>query len=752
MAHYILAIDETGNFLLGKPAANYQTKTFVCGVCLKDVNKQTIEEKFGELRQRISDFKNMYPEEYQKERKKEFHYKEMTNRERAFCRGFFSPLVTKIIKSEGSPAIYANNQNWWLSALIAVVDGFFRNTSFNSDDTVEIIIEFRDENYLGIPKNFNLSYDAKFWKELQSFLRDCKIKRREVNKLLTLRWIETLNITTLKQQLYDFIQEQEEKVTSEKIKDWMDSRYEVVKETTNGGKGKKMPRKLDSFMSYHEIVKQQIIDHVSIYCSNYGMVNPTVSFRNDLYTSLADIECGLVLNDKEDKEKIESYSCVDNYAIEDPVRLLETAPLQSLIFLLREFEEERYDNYKLVNKIFPKLLENAEADKSAYLYAWDCFYDFLKNQINYRQIKGTLVKLKNCVDAFSQEFRNFISTDLKSIRESDIDLLILFTEYYSHIGSIEIPFSEEESSKVLWKDRRILHRWENLYRYNLRKSQLHFNSYNFDEDIEIFTNMYNVQKSLINALPPLEKPSDKPQKPSDSHIVTIINTIAQANAFQGNVERAIELFKSSLAYGDSAQTHSYIQTCYHKQKNLCESIKEFEEQIKRREKNPTAKDYYNGKDYSNVWELLSYVKLRALDLYLNKTSELKGIDIESVEKYAGNEYPFPLIKKWEAVALYLEDQDTNKEKVKRLLSSAIDDLLSVGNEFAITTLAITVFHCLALVDCSTELCDRYVEYINTLRGQSQYFDDFLDRNKDLLDLNNNLDLWDRALLLPFNYS
>jgi hypothetical protein len=743
MAHYVLAIDETGLFALGTPQSNRSEKTFVCGVCLKDIDEKSLTDKFSELRDKFKEFKSNFPEEYIKSRKKEFHYMEMTQREKDSCIDFFSPMILKIIKSEGGPAIYANNQDWWLSALITVVDGFFKNTMFKFNDTIDIYIEQRDENFIGIPKNPDYSYDALFWKELQKFLKENK----DIDKELTLKWIKELSIQTPKDLLFDYIKDKET-VTRNLIRNWMENRFSskhMSKEPQKDNDGNILKKsgkeqKKNFFDSYHEIIKQQIYDHISIYCKLYNIGDPNISFHNKIYTDLADIECGLVLNKKEEKIKIESYSCLDIYDIEDPVKVFEKSPIQSLISLLREIEKEKYNNYNLVNKIFPELLKHADQDKTPYLYAWDCFYDFLKRQIYNRSNKGNLVNMRHCIDAFAQEFQSFISLNLKSIRESDIDLLILFTEYYSHIGNIELPFSQEDVEKVLQKDRRILHRWENQYRYNLRKAQMHFNAYKFQDDINVFSNMYEIQERLINDISSMGNTSD-------NHIITIINTMAQAHAFQGELDQAIGLFDSSLKYGDDSQTHSYMFTCFHRKKSLNESKEQFEKQIKQK-----AEEFCSNEKSHNVWNLLSYVKLRALDLYLNNSTSLKSIDLESKEKYYGNEYPFPLIKKWEAIALYFEDKDANKNKAKEYLKSAIKDLLLENNGFTINSLAIPVFQCLSYIDGNAEILNQYDGILEKLRENSIYFDNYVNKNTEIGKLNNNLDIWDRALLLPFNYA
>ena len=166
----------------------------------------------------------------------------------------------------------------------------------------------------------------------------------------------------------------------------------------------------------------------------------------------------------------------------------------------------------------------------------------------------------------------------------------------------------------------------------------------------------------------------------------------------------------------------------------------------------TPEQYREDNEIGKVWTLVAYCKLRALELYKNKQTNLKAIDLQSFENYNSG-YPFTLAMKWEAIALYLENKEGNKETIEKYFSDAIGNLLNENNEFAIRTLTLSLIQCYGLVNNQNPYHRQYNTYLRELKNNSKHFEEYVDEKSPLLnEIKNNADIWQRALALPFYYA
>lgn len=113
---------------------------------------------------------------------------------------------------------------------------------------------------------------------------------------------------------------------------------------------------------------------------------------------------------------------------------------------------------------------------------------------------------------------------------------------------------------------------------------------------------------------------------------------------------------------------------------------------------------------------------------------------------------FPLIMKWEAVALWLENPIENKVIVEKYFSDAIINLLTPENGFAIRTLALPVIQCFGIVNNRNEFHARYNTLLNELTNEVNGFGKYIETSEVLVSIKNECNIWERALSLPFIYS
>ena len=309
------------------------------------------------------------------------------------------------------------------------------------------------------------------------------------------------------------------------------------------------------------------------------------------------------------------------------------------------------------------LLKRLREESDNYVFVWDMFYDFIKSKIDERASESSLVKIKEFVNIFLNEFKNVAHNYLPTNKY--LDNLVLFVEYSSHSGEIEMPLSREFFLDCLKKtdrnsETRLLRKWEKMVSFTLREAQIYFNAYNFSEINERVENIWEQHEKLIGNISDIICDDDRKDEPTTA----LIGTLAQSYAYNGDYDNAIEYFNMSLEYSVKSKnrTYSSLFTIYHRNKDLENARRYFELQ-----NDVTPEQYYANKKYGDAWKLLSNWKLRALELYLNGKTELPHIELTELSSY-NCEYPFPLVMKWTAIALYIEDKVKNKVAIEKLLN------------------------------------------------------------------------------------
>ena len=152
MAKHILAIDETGRFSMKS-----DDKSFVCGVVVsKDFSEikkayQKTYSDFGFPEPVPEDIKELLTNDTAENGDKaRYHFNKLDDTQKAFCKYNLMPLVDEIIKSEGKPALFSNNQNWWLVAVTSVVRQFLKSREFKDNDEIEVFIDGRKDEVWGM--------------------------------------------------------------------------------------------------------------------------------------------------------------------------------------------------------------------------------------------------------------------------------------------------------------------------------------------------------------------------------------------------------------------------------------------------------------------------------------------------------------------------------------------------------------------------------------------------------------------------
>jgi len=495
---------------------------------------------------------------------------------------------------------------------------------------------------------------------------------------------------------------------------------------------------MPDFNKYHADLKKQIDKLIEPLKNNLG-IEVTVKFAGDtksFFVNLADIVCGLVRKD----ESINTIkcSCESVMSGDNPVSIMDKNPIGALNVILAEILNNRLENINLISSIFKK----TKSDNENYAMIWNLFHNFLRYQLDTRySSKNTISKLNNIVNKFLNEFHN--NTDKITV-DKRLEIINSFMAYYSHAGEITIPIGKDYFIKLLNEtdnkaESRVIRKWEIYVSYCLHEAQIQFNAYNFSEAIKICEEIWKIQEEFLKLNYPFDAKKDEPT-------TAVIGTLAQSYAFDKQIDKAIEYFEMSQKYAikTSAQTASYLLSLYFIKQNIENVRKYFELQTG---KKPEA--FTGQQEIKDVWEHLSYSKLRALELYKNQKTDLPEIPITDCNK----EYPYPLVLKWVAVAKYLENPTENKQIVSDYLSKAIENLLNNKGGFTIKTLSLPIIQIYALIDNTDPYHAKYNSLMSDLKKQSGFFADFVEKQSPLLNqIKNDADIWERATSLPFNYS
>lgn len=487
------------------------------------------------------------------------------------------------------------------------------------------------------------------------------------------------------------------------------------------------------FKEYHNDIRNQIFNIVKGFVPNNKMRIEFKSDTSSFFVNLADACCGF-RKSEELSDRVVLCDCKSMYDNVDAVACKDKNPFVALCAIIQEVDDKNFRNVAYTEEILKKLRFLSDE----YNKIWDLFYDFVKLQISERESASALVKVRSFVEMFLKEFNNAGKEKLPTSKS--IELMVLFVEYYSHIGEIKNPFTREIIEKILHKtdvdsETRILRKWEKMISFTLRESQIFFNAYDFLAANGNLVNVWEKHEKIVNLLG--EGFSEK-----DEQTTALLGSLAQSYAFNEDFDNAIDYFELSKNYAikTAFTTDSYLFNIYH-----------------RLGKHDECRECYNRinrgkKPEGNIWTLLSYFKLRALELHVDGRTELPDIELQKLKIY-NTEYPFPLVMKWSAIALYMEDKVTNRQLIERYFDDAIGNLLKEENGFTINTLALPIMQCYSLVDNKNQYHSKYDTIVAELKKRSSHFAEYVDKRVPFLNnIKNEADLWQRAMSLPFIYA
>jgi tetratricopeptide (TPR) repeat protein len=344
-------------------------------------------------------------------------------------------------------------------------------------------------------------------------------------------------------------------------------------------------------------------------------------------------------------------------------------------------------------------------------------------------------------------------SDLNNVLEKEIEIrgipsqlqskyFNVLSALYAHSGVVKLDeFDRMERAIVSSNDfDSPCDRWKSYLELQLFKAQTFFNGYNFN--VEFLKSILETQTSAARLL---NERMGVAEEYVDDNYAAILGTLGQAAAFRGEYDEALEYFIKDYectSEGWKSQVASYIFVVYYRQENWDKACEWFEKQA-----GMSYEQFGETFDSSSdMWSVLNYLRLYALGLRLNKA--LPKYPNSSRMKFKGN-YPYGLVQKWAGICLYLKG-DSRAEMVLKMSY----DRLQTGDSYTIKSLALPVMKMRYKLASYDKISKRETQYKSLLEKccESEHFVAYMGDKKIFGLDDDKFDIWETAMMLPFNYA
>ncbi|SHM73368.1 hypothetical protein [Fibrobacter sp. UWB7] len=497
---------------------------------------------------------------------------------------------------------------------------------------------------------------------------------------------------------------------------------------------------LDLHRKYHDFLEREIKEWLKTISPIKVSVNCHAASVSALAT-LADQAVNMANSSFKDELPsgvLEGVLCLSFLPNDQLPTLLQTGDVfgAANVFLEGYFVKQQESLLNVANRIFDAV--NKKADDDLKNSVWTLFIDACTKMLARRGSDGNVVKrvlYLNGVLADEIESHG-LPPKLQPKYFNVLGAL------YAHSGVVKLDEFDRMERAIITSNEFGLpcDRWNSYLELQLFKAQSFFNGYNFNADF--LEPLLETQKSVARLL---NERIGVGEKFVDDNYAAILGTLGQAAAFRGEYDKALEYFFKDYECSSErwkSQIASYIFVVYHRQENWDKACEWFEKQA-----GMNVEQFGESFDSSsNMWVVLNYLRLYALGLRLNKTLP-KYPDPKRI-KFKGN-YPYGLVQKWAGVCLYLKKDSRAELALKKSYES-----LKSGDSYTIKTLALPVLKMRYKLAGFEKEGKRESQYRYLLENslESKYFVAYM-ADKKTFDLHDgNFDIWETAMMLPFNYA
>lgn len=473
--------------------------------------------------------------------------------------------------------------------------------------------------------------------------------------------------------------------------------------------------------------------------------------KENVFVVLADQTAGMINLDREKflgNAKIDTVRCADfNIASNDQFTMfLEN---DELLLAVQVWLRAFFSKEKIPFKLFHSIFDKAFAAKNDYANIWRAALDTceyaLDNRGEYPQLIDRVFKLE---PELQNEYARIqkLNSAQKSEHGIDIHLLMdiwrVLAKVASHRGDTSCDVLDivdrfwENGNQEIGST---LDRWKFYLQTKLIGAQIPFNGYDFSSVISRMEPLLDCHEKLCNLPFPFERMS------VDDELAALLGTYGQAEAFQGKLDEAISIFKEDFAYSSidwKPLPTSFMVTILHRKQDFEQACVWFEKQTG----GVSFEDFgKNLSSTSDLWQMVNYFKLLVLAQMQERPVECNIPELESWNNQ--NTYPWPLVLKWAALSLMLSG---NVDRGLVLLEEAKKLLMKGG--FAIKTLALPILQMLYCVTEDEQYETEYRGLLQQLTDICETFKTYVESQGDAFKLDKDKNLWDAAMILPFNYA
>ena len=685
MNKWYVGIDETGDFSTIGSKKSYNN-SFVAAVVtrcdhkkLSDLYRQAYKDlKFRKLENnfnmsQVLEHFHYYPKPHRPD------IPGYTDEQKQYLFELFSPHMHAVIRSIGRPVLLANQQDWWLRAVCAVIRRFFRLEMVQNGDEVRFAIDHRAQKVLGLQEH---------WDEEDSCEEE---PRKKPGK----------------------------------------ERHEIAER-------------------YHQLLREQIERQFQERTKRM-VIHFTLEFRSDDQSplvNLADLACGFVKDKMLEEKHIHSVPCSSLVEAGDVADLLKINANAAMKAVLSKVAEGDFSQAAHVPAIFNELYK----DKLAYSNVWSEIHYLYSEYLETRgQIPDILAHLDRLRDELEKELEQPRYKEIVSEKQQIDFLLDCLIGLDTHLGATKDRYGDR-CLNLLQKQNteRLSDHWESWLRLFIRRAQFDFNAYRFEKVLQDLKPLWKTQDELYKLLTEALPAPDGGSKPPDRSLAQILGTLGQAGMFLGRWDEAIQYLEEDFTLADEGSRSmpaGYLLCVYLHQKNQEECRSWFEKQVDA--KPSEFLDGWLSTKRGSSWALLSYLRLRGLELELGGT-DLPALDSATLQDYekADYPYPWPLILKWAAFGLFSEGK---KDEAKALLQQALKRLEG-SSEFTLRTLALSHYQMLGLLRTDSKLRSDYKALLEKLMEAEPEFAKYVESHDLGKIWDDGRTLWERTMCLPGYYA
>ena len=475
------------------------------------------------------------------------------------------------------------------------------------------------------------------------------------------------------------------------------------------------------------------------------------SAKENLFVVLADQAGGMINLDQEKflgSSKIDVIQCGDA-RIPSSDMCMELLENDDVVLALQLWLQVFLAKENIPFKMFHDIMDKAFSLKNDYVNVWKTVLDSCEYALDNRGDSPQLIdRVFKLTCELQNEYKKVEKMNPAQRAELGIDVHLLkdiwrvLAKISSHHGDTTCDVLDYVD--CYWDScgqeiGSTLDRWKFYLQTKLIGAQIPFNGYDFASVSNRLDSLLDCQEKIYELPFPFKNPA------VDDDYAALLGTFGQAAAFQGDLDEAITCFEEDYACssdGWKLMPASFLVTVYHRKSDYEQACAWFEKQTG----GISFEDF--GKTLSpksDLWQVINYFKILALAQLDNRTVEIYIPDIESWDSQ--NSYPWPLVLKWGAFTLLLNDQ---AERGIALLEEAYR-LLQKGG-FTINTLALPILQMLYCVTEDEGFEAEYNKLLQHLTSSCATFKAYVETHSELFVLDKNRNFGEAAMILPFNYA